>query len=188
MMPLSPWETKAVKHSRLKYAWIPFKVVNHEMRHQKKRSLFFKNHLRFCGTFKTAAADLCSRINILDVFSVFLCHPIYKQKAFCKSLSLFTLIQFCPGSGNKNHIWTRVKKGSTAKKSGRWTIVSVRARCNAWLWSCNPNTAAWLEMKRSLNVYLVVWLKLTQRTPPIIVKEIVRKQRSFPAGGTVYHD
>lgn len=56
--------------------------------------------------------------------------------------------------------------------------------CNGRLWGCNTNTSAWL---RWLNVN-TVWLKLTQRKLPTIAKDLVRKWRSFPPGGTVYHD
>lgn len=173
------------------------------MKHQKKRPPFLKSYeilwnIQYIST--SAAADLCSGINIL-VVSLYFCgiistgrkHPVRLKVSVC-----VVFFRFCPSSGNpddrtyKNHIWTQVKKESTAQsksmKSGRWTIVSLRARCNGWLWGCNPNTSVWLEMKRSLNVYLAVWLKLTQSTLPTIIKDIVRKWRSFLPGGTVYHD
>lgn len=180
--------------------------VQHEMKHQEKRSPFTKS---FGNTLSTLIQVLL-RDHCFGCFCGFL-HAGRKPVFICYVL----VYTFYPSSGNcchqgcstqtrrqkikihqskewsevftlrKGNIWTGGRRKSQHKASkhedGR---MNYSPSLNGWLWGCNLNTAVWLEMKRRLNVYLqhcdssLFW---AGRQP----KDIVRKWRSFPPGGTV---
>lgn len=176
MMPLSPWETKAVKHIRLQYAWIPFrsrtwdetpgqKISIHKIlwKHIEylipgpaERSPYWLSLCISMCRHKTSLHLPCAHLQILPHFWKLLTSGMPNRNQRAKDQKnrknkewseVFTL--------RKRTIWTGGRRKSQHKASkyvdGR---MNYSPSLNGWLWGCNLNTAVWLEMKRRLNVYL----------------------------------
>lgn len=159
------------------------------MRHQKKRSPFSKSfeilgNIQNLTTSTVLFYQFCpSSWNINNNY--------IQQKLGGESKRYFEIRSKNVHTEKKTHLdewWKGFTAQSTSLRTGGWFTVHLRTRCNGWLWGCNTNTAVWLEMKRWLNMYSALWLKLTQSRPQTISKDIVRKWRSRLPGGTVYHD
>lgn len=145
-------------------------VVDDEMRHQKKRPPFLTI---LWGWGERAIADCngCLEINILVV----VCASIakYRPKPLVKPRTWLFAIS---ADADEDKQKLEGQKGSTAQRRINYSE----------LWSCNPNTAVWLEMKRQLNVHSAETLSSLKTSRQPSPRILLGKWRSPPPGGTVY--